>query len=103
MTIEESSPAVPKLAGVVLDANEEPIIEADVVVRRIIGKDKTYYVGSQRTDENGRFCFGGLHCGTYIVGTGARGFNAVLTTVKLQPKNRSIRLRKIKILQPVGT
>jgi hypothetical protein len=82
--VEIKGGAVRKLAGQTLDMNGAVLNNAVVVVYKVVA-DQTVYVGTQSADSKGRFCFGKLPAGDYVVKIGARGFMCADVKVHLAP------------------
>jgi hypothetical protein len=102
MVVEFTGPTLKNLRGNVIDPAEDPIPQALVIVERI-ARGRAEYIGHQYTDLKGRFCFANLRRGTYVVKTGASGFNATETTIRIEPSKRSIGRRRLVVKQPIGT
>ena len=71
--------------GSVSDQNGEPIPRATVVLSKIEkGKTEYKYVGTTLTDEKGKFCFGMMQDGKYLIVFAHSGLNSVKVELKVR-------------------
>lgn len=64
------------LKGVVVDLNGAPISDVTLVLFKLKSGEQGGgdFVGSTYTDEKGRYCFGSLPRGRYVLHAGTKGF-----------------------------
>lgn len=77
-----------QIGGRVLDAEGEPIVEAQV----LIVNGPAHLDIAALTCPDGRFAFGGLSAGTYTLRAQATGFGPGQATVVLTPGSRNARV-----------
>ncbi|WP_270936756.1 carboxypeptidase-like regulatory domain-containing protein [Falsiroseomonas oryzae] len=77
-----------QIAGRVLDAEGEPIAEAQV----LIAQGPAHQDIAALTGADGRFAFGGLVAGNYTLRAQATGYGPGQATVVLMPGSRSARV-----------
>ncbi len=94
------SQIVRKIKGKVTDMTGEPITGATVSVFSII-KSKLRFIGSNETDDKGRFCFGGLKTGKYELRVGQRNFQRYDLEVNPDRNNKKA-LKTIKFELDIG-
>ena len=85
--------------GSVTDQNGVSIPEVTVVLSRIVkGKTEYTYIGTTWTDVKGKFCFGTMPEGKYLVVFAHGGFNSVNVELKVRSQSGS---RSLNIDLPV--
>jgi len=73
MVVTERIGSVREIQGVVMDRNHSPLPGALLALHRRSGRGEGY-LGFQRADSEGRFCFGGVRSGEYELQTEENGF-----------------------------
>ena len=76
-----------KIKGKVTDRTQEPIVGAVISVFQL-NENGAKFIGSNETDEKGRFCFGNLKKGKYAIKVGHKYFQLYEIDVNLEPKNK---------------
>lgn len=99
MVVQRQGIVTSELAGVVVDVNGEPIVEAVIEVYET--KEDGKLVAIYKTDMKGRFCIRNLIKGLYMVKVGwsRLGFNC--TDVEVEIKGKIKRFLEIEL--PIGT
>lgn len=76
-----------EIKGKITDNNEEPIVGAVISLFQLIDTD-VKFIGSIESNEKGRFCFGKLKKGKYLIKVGHKYFQRYDIEVNLEPKNK---------------
>ncbi len=93
--VEIRGGTVREISGKVLDSNNAIMDDATVVVFKLAGKEEVY-IGTQKTDQKGRYCFGKLPAGNYVLKAGVKGFMCAKIPLRLEPDDVKVLNRKLK-------
>lgn len=98
--VEVERSAVRLIRGTIVDELGDPVPEAIIVLSEVIRGQRVFRRASFSRGD-GRFCFGNLPQGEYILEIGRSGFNTMEVTFRVRSRARDEDLRRVAL--EVGT